>query len=104
VKAFAEKMITDHTAANNELANLAATKGVQLPPQDPDLFTDWSKKTDDVDKKYVKEMLSDHEDAVKLFKKASESKDPEIAAFAQRTLPVLEHHYMMVQNLNVSLK
>jgi len=104
VKAFAEKMIADHTAANIELANLAATKGVQLPPQDPDIYTDWSKKTDDVDRKYVKEMLSDHEDAVKLFKKASESKDPEVAAFAQKTLPVLEHHYMMVQDLNVSLK
>jgi putative membrane protein len=103
VKDFAEKMIADHTAANIELANLAATKGVQLPPQDPDIYTDWSKKTDDVDKKYVKEMLSDHNDAVKLFKKASESKDPEIAAFAQRTLPTLEHHLMMVQALDKAI-
>lgn len=104
VKDFAEKMISDHTAANTELASLAASKGVQLPTQDPDVFTDWSKKTDNVDRKYVKEMLSDHEDTVKLFKKASESKDADIAAFAQKTLPTLEHHLQMVQDLNNSIK
>jgi putative membrane protein len=98
VKALAQQMIADHTAANAELASLAASKGVGLPPQDPDLVTDWSKKTDGVDAKYLKVMLSDHEDAVKLFKKGAESADPAIAAFAQKTLPVLEHHLMMVQD------
>ena len=103
VKSLAEKMIADHSAANTELAALAGSKGVELPAQDPDVYTSWSKKTDDVDKKYVKEMVSDHEDAVKLFKKGSESKDPEIAAFAQKTLPTLEHHLEMVQDLNKSI-
>jgi putative membrane protein len=99
LKSFAQMMVTDHTAANNELASLAASKGVMLPPQDPDLVTDWSKKTDDVDSTYVKKMVSDHEDAVKLFEKASKSSDPDIAAFAQKTLPTLQHHLEMAQDL-----
>jgi putative membrane protein len=103
VREFAEKMIADHTAANAELASLAASKGVELPAQDPDIMADWSKKTDGVDSAYVKEMLADHEDVVKLFKKATESKDTDIAAFAQKTLPTLEHHLMMVQDLNKAL-
>jgi putative membrane protein len=103
LKAFAQQMVTDHTAANNELASLAATKGVMLPPQDPDLVTDWSKKTDDVDKTYVKKMVSDHESAVKLFEKASKSTDADIAAFAQKTLPTLQHHLMMAQDLKTKL-
>ena len=103
-KSFASMMVTDHTAANNELASLAATKGVQLPPQNPDLVTDWSKKTDDVDATYVKKMVSDHEEAVKLFEKASKSTDADIAAFAQKTLPTLQHHLAMAQDLKNQIK
>ena len=96
-------MVTDHTAANNELAALTASKGAELPILDADLASDWSKKTEKVDSKYVKEMLADHEDAVKLFEKGSLSKDPEIAAFAQKTLPTLEHHLKLVQDLDKSI-
>lgn len=104
LKSFAQMMVTDHTAANNELASLAASKGVQLPPQNPDLVTDWSKKTDDVDSTYLKKMVSDHEEAVKLFEKASKSSDPDIAAFAQKTLPTLQHHLGMAQDLKNQVK
>ena len=99
VRAFAQMMVTDHTAANIELASLVASKGMALPVPDPDLASDWSKKSDNPDGKYVKEMLADHEDAVKLFEKGSMSKDPDIAAFAQKTLPTLEHHLKLVQDL-----
>jgi putative membrane protein len=99
VKAYAQQMITDHTAANAELASLAASKGVDLPPQDPDLVSDWSKKTDKVDNEYMKEMLSDHVGAVKLFENGAQSGDADIAAFAQKTLPTLQHHLQMVQDL-----
>jgi putative membrane protein len=99
LKSFAQTMITDHTAAGAELATLAANKGVTLPPQDMTIADDWSKKTGDIDSKYVKEMVSDHEDAVKLFERGSKSSDPDIAAFAQKTLPTLQHHLMMAQDL-----
>jgi putative membrane protein len=103
VRSFAQMMVTDHTAANTELASLVASKGLELPVPDPDLASDWSKKSDKVDNQYVKEMLADHEDAVKLFEKGSTSMDPDIAAFAQKTLPTLEHHLKLVQDLDKAI-
>jgi putative membrane protein len=41
-----------------------------------------------------------HEDTVKLFQKASaDAKDPEVKAFATKTLPKLQHHLQMAQDL-----
>jgi putative membrane protein len=103
VKNFAQTMVTDHTAAGAELATIAASKNVQLPPADTSISDEWSKKSGDVDHKYVKEMVSDHEEAVKLFEKETTSKDPDLAAFAQKTLPTLQHHLMMAQDLAKAL-
>jgi putative membrane protein len=99
VKNFAQTMVTDHTAVGAELATIAASKNVQLPAPDTSISDDWSKKTGDIDRKYVKEMVSDHEEAVKLFEKESKSSDADLAAFAQKTLPTLQHHLMMAQDL-----
>jgi putative membrane protein len=100
VRAFARQMVGDHTANNSELMTLASSKGVQIAAEDPSIGDDWAKKTGDVDKMYVDEMVSDHEAAVKLFEKASEkSSDADIQAFAQKTLPTLQHHLMMAQDL-----
>jgi putative membrane protein len=99
-KAFAQQMVTDHTAVNTDLMALAEQKGVQLSPRDDSsLSAEWSKKVDGVDRDYAKTMVSDHEEAVKLFEKASKSEDPDVAAFAQKTLPTLQHHLMMAQDL-----
>jgi putative membrane protein len=103
LKQFAQTMVTDHTAANNDLMALAGSKGVKLPSA-KDWAEDWSKKTGDVDKKYIKEMVSDHKDAVKLFEKGSESKDADIAAFAQKTLPTLQHHLSMAEDLEKTVE
>jgi putative membrane protein len=99
VKNFAQTMITDHTSIGAELATIAASKNVQLPAPDTSIGDDWSKKTGDIDRTYVKEMVSDHEGAVKLFEKESKSSDADLAAFAQKTLPTLQHHLMMAEDL-----
>jgi putative membrane protein len=104
LKNFAQQMVTDHTAANNGLMDLAQQKGVKLAQPDMSSLSDeWSKKTDNVDRAYAKKMVADHEDAVKLFEKASKSKDADVAAFAQKTLPTLQHHLMMAQDLEKQL-
>jgi len=102
VKSFAQMMISDHMAANTELLALAARKGVSIPSENVKVAEKWSKKSakdKDLDEDYVKEMKEDHEDAVKLFEKASKSDDPDIAAFARKTLPSLQHHLSMVKEL-----
>jgi putative membrane protein len=107
IKDFAQMMVTDHNAVNAELTALAAKKGVTLPPKDKDIQSKtekWSKKTKGVDEDYVKQMISDHEDAVKLFEKASKSDDADVAAFAQKTLPSLQHHLDMAKSLKPMAK
>jgi len=104
LKILAETMVTDHAAIKTDLVALAQKKGVELPAKDQSALTDeWSKKTDDVDRAYVKQMVSDHEGAVKLFEKASKSADQDVAAFAQKTLPIVQHHLMMAQDLKKTI-
>lgn len=105
VKAFAEKMIQDHTKVGEELNALAKSKGY-TPPTEPSLAQKASLKMldmrdDSFDSKYADKIgVSAHEDAVKLFKKAStDAKDPDIKAFAAKTLPALEQHLEMAKAL-----
>ena len=106
VKRFAEMMIADHSGANSELTMLASRKGVSLPPKEMKHSEKWSKKSanaDDLDKEYMKEMVSDHEDAVELFEKATKSEDSEVAAFASKTLPTLQGHLRQAKALEDQL-
>lgn len=99
VKEFAQMMVTAHTSANAELMALASAKGVTLPVKETKFQEKWSKKTDELDEDYVEEMVSDHKDAVELFEDAAKSKDADIAAFAQKTLPKLQQHLTMAKDL-----
>jgi len=107
VKSFAQMMVSDHSQANQELMALAAKKGVTLPSKELKYDEKWSKKATkdkDLDEDYIKQMVDDHEEAVKLFEKASKSDDTEIAAFAQKTLPTLQHHLTMARDLKKMVK
>lgn len=107
VKAFANQMIQDHTKVNQELAALAKQKGYE-PPTEPALMQKAKLKAlsatsgDTFDKMYASQIGVDaHEDAVKLFEKAAnEAKDPDVKAFAQKTLPALRHHLEMARALH----
>lgn len=105
VKEFARMMVTDHTKANSELMSIAATKGVKTPMKDK-ATEHWSKlDAKDFDRDYVKKMVSDHEEDVELFQKeARDGKDPEVVAFAQKTLPTLQMHLQRAQDLKAMLK
>lgn len=105
VKDFGQMMVTDHGKANDELKSLAASKNIKIPAkmgakqnQKVDKF---SKMTGaEFDKKYMQAMVKDHEKDVKNFQKASkEAKDPEIKAWAAKTLPTLEKHLQQAKDL-----
>lgn len=111
VKSFADQMIKDHEAVASELSTLATAKGVKLP-DDPSPLQKGKLKllnTHDgasFDKHYMSDIGVDaHKDAVKLFEKASrDAKDPELKAWAAKTLPALQHHLEMAQTLNAEVK
>lgn len=106
VKQFAQKMVDDHSAANNELKTLAQQKGVAVPTQ-PDSS---SKKELDrlsklsgpaFDRAYMKLMVSDHEKDVSEFEKESKSaQDSDVKSFAGKTLPTLQEHLRLAREDN----
>jgi putative membrane protein len=103
VKAFGQRMVTDHSKANDELKSLAMSKGLALPSdagkEHQEMIDKLSKKTGkDFDQEYMKGMVEDHEKDVKEFEKASrDAKDPDIKAWAAKTLPTLQEHLRMAK-------
>jgi putative membrane protein len=105
VKAFAQTMVRDHTAANEALKKIADTKKIQVPTQlsdeDKQVFEKLSTLSGaDFDKMFVKKMVEDHTKAIQLFTQQSmEGKDPELKAWAKGTLPILKQHKEMADRL-----
>ncbi|WP_199099114.1 DUF4142 domain-containing protein [Dyella sp. ASV21] len=103
VKSLAETLVGDHTKANRDLAELADRKHVALgadnaPPSDAmDHLVPLT--GDAFDRAYVSTMIAAHKKAISLFEEASHGRDPDLSAFALRTLPTLEHPLHMAEAL-----
>jgi putative membrane protein len=103
VKEFAQKMITDHTANNQQLASLAAQKGITVPttPAAKDQKQlDALAKLDGAkfDHTYLKDQVRDHETVLKLMKKeAADGKDADLKSFAETSTPVIQQHLDMAK-------
>jgi putative membrane protein len=110
VKQFAQKMVDDHTMANNELKDLAATKSVTLPTEvTAKQKSGYDKLSamsgDQFDKEFMKMMVKDHEKAVSLFQnQADKGTDADVKAFAAKTLPTLQGHLSMAKSINDKMK
>lgn len=106
VKSFAGTLVDHHTKANDELTKLANAKGVELPAAPPrglrrDIEQMGKKEGQEFDREFVRNVgIKAHEKDIKNFEKASKDlKDPELKAFAQKTLPQLKEHLAMAQKL-----
>lgn len=95
IKSFSQKMIDDHTKANNELMALAKRKGIALPPASASsMASPLSGKTGAAfDNAFAKQAVADHQKAVALFQQEAKSgADPDLKAWASSTLPTLQSH------------
>jgi len=105
VKTFAQRMITDHTKANQELLILAGKKRIPVPKQIDAKHQQMLDRLarlqgSELDKAYAEQMVKDHKEAVELFEAESRhGKDAELKAFADRTLPTLKEHHRMARKL-----
>jgi putative membrane protein len=105
VQQFGQRMVTDHTKANQELMALAQAKDIavsaKMDAQHQETATALSKmEGSKFDREYMRHMVMDHEKAVQLFSRASQqSKDADIKAFATKTLPTLQEHLQMARQL-----
>jgi len=106
-KAFAQKMIDDHTKTSTELKGLVSSGKVKVSAPSAldkkheaklDNLTKSNGK--DFTKQYDDMQVSAHKDAVSLFERyAKDGDNPDLKAFAGKTLPTLKEHLQMAQDL-----
>jgi putative membrane protein len=107
-KTFAQKMIDDHTATSNELKGLVSSGKVKadapsaLDKAHQEKFDKLAKlQGKDFTRQYDDMQVSAHKDAVSLFERyAKDGDNPDLKAFAGKTLPKLQEHLKMAQDLD----
>ena len=98
VKKFAEKMVGDHTKAQEELKQIAEREHINFPTdvnrKDADTYRSLEKLSGpEFDKAYARTMVQDHTKDVTEFKKeVSSAPEGPAKQYAQQTLPTLESH------------
>jgi putative membrane protein len=107
VKAFAQQMITDHTAASQKLQSAT---GLKPPAALDQKHAVMLKKLTDAsaaqfDSAYVTMQAQAHKEAVQLFQTyATSGDDAALKSFASATLPTLKQHLQHVQQLQKGVK
>lgn len=111
VKSFASMLVDHHTNANNELVQLANARKVELPAAPPrgmrrDVEKLGKKTGEEFDREFVRNVgIKAHEKDIKLFENARKNvKDPQLKAFVEKTLPVLQQHLQAASQLPQSGK
>lgn len=109
LKQFASHMQSDHSTANSELESIAKRENITVPDKldarHQGEVDSLSKKSGAAfDKAYAAAMVKAHKQAVALFKSGSRSSDQNIASFANKTLPTLESHQRMANDLASQLR
>ena len=109
VRQFGQRMVDDHSKANQDLMQVASGKGWALPTAlDAKAQGDVQKLSalsgDKFDKTYVDMMVKDHRKDTAEFQKESKSgKDADVKSWASTTLPTLQDHLKMAQETSSKL-
>ena len=110
VRDFAQRMINDHTQANNQIAAIAQQKAAPLPaaptPEHQAAHAELSTFSGtDFDRAYMDMNAIEHAKAARLFRKQSQDGlDPDVKTLAQSNLPVLEGHLVMAVEMSKAIE
>ena len=110
IKNFGAMMVKDHSKLNVKLQALAKAKNIQLPitplTADQNTIDALKRKTGkDFDKAYVSNMIKDHQTDIKQFEIAAKNcQDPDIKAFARKTLATLRNHLDAINTINQGME
>ena len=104
VKAFGQRMVQDHSAANDKLKAAAEEEHIQLPTEpsakDQKTINHLSKLHGEAfDKAYAQTMVKDHKKDISEFKQESKAANSPVQNFAQATLPTLQEHLQLAEKL-----
>ncbi len=103
VKTFSQQLIDDHSKAGDELMALARRKGVTLPPDNSSSMSSplSSKTGSEFDSAFAKDMIADHHKDIAMFQKeANSGSDPDVKAWASKSIPTLQSHLDMAKALS----
>ena len=99
LKALGARLVTDHTASNDELVALAVKKGVEMKLEPTSvqkkMLADFKAKVGaEFDKELMEHVRKDHEKGLRTFADAAaDSKDADIKAFAMKNVAVMKEHH-----------
>ena len=98
VKKFGNRMVADHSKANNELTALARKKGVAIKSEK--VKGKWTS-----DKDYMAMMVKDHQgDWAEFQAEAKNGSDPDVKKFAADTSKVVQKHLELAKQTQSKLK
>ena len=111
VKAFAKRMVADHTKANQALETAVKGQGVQIPTSRTDTHKATIEKFQkqdagkNFDRDFMEQMVEDHKAAVELFENAADDEKLDLAlrSYATATLPALRDHLKQAQTIQSKL-
>jgi putative membrane protein len=107
VKALAQRLVTDHSKANQQLKRLAQKESVSVPTgvgkEQKDLRAQLEKLNGAAfDRAFVDAEVKDHQNDITFYQNESNRlQDPQLRSFAQQTLPVLQEHLQMAERVEV---
>jgi putative membrane protein len=105
VKQFGQRMVDDHSKANDQLKQLAQQKRVVVPTElsakDKAAKDHLAKlKGAQFDRAYMQHMVQDHKtDVAEFQKQANSGKDSDVKSWASQTLPTLQDHLKQAQQV-----
>ncbi len=111
VKAFAKRVVTDHTKANEQLVTAIKGKGLEVPSSRSathkammDSLRE-AKAGKEFDRDYMEQMVQDHQSDIALFETAADDTklDAVLRAYAKNTLPTLRDHLKQAQTIESKL-
>lgn len=107
VKQFGQKMVQDHSKANDDLKAVAQKDNITIPSdlnaKDQATYDRLSKLSGAAfDSAYTKAMMMDHKKDIADFQKeANSGMNADVKDFAGKTLPTLKQHQQMLQTHKV---
>lgn len=108
IRQYGTLMITDQTMLLAKLEALAEQKKVVLPTtiskkKTKGLHRLEAKHEKDFDKKFISMITIDHKRDVRIFKRATNSKDLQVKAFAVEYLPLIQSHLDKIRKIKAAM-
>jgi len=110
VKDFAKRLVEDHSRASKAPEEAAAKAKIQVPTETPRKAKKAQEKLSklssaEFDRAFSNMMVEEHKNDVKAFEKQSRTgQSPEIREFAAKTLPTLQEHLRLAEQLEIATK